>query len=240
MYTVLCKDASTYNWPKQADFIWCDPPASRLYNSNALEPLDYQFALNWLSNTLVYARSNCRLILCTTWQIRRVYEQIMERHFKDFKFENEIIWSYEFGTYTNRRFVNCHSNILVYRLGRPPFYWKEVRVESQRQREGDKRCVNNQGKTPGDVWKIPRVPGNSKTRNFIRTPTRSCQPSELIRKFIRAYTNSLSVILDPFAGTGIVAAVAQEERKEYYGIDINKQYVNEANDMLRNRWKLEL
>ncbi len=240
MHPIQCKDARTYTWPQRADIVWCDPPCSRLYNQNSIEPMDYTFALDWLSNTVYHMRDNSRLIICTTWQIRRLYEQIMQKHFSQFKFENEVIWNYEFGTYTKRRFVNNHSNILVYRLGRPPFYWEKIRVESQRQRSGDKRCVNLDGKTPGDVWAIARVPGNSKTRGFIRTSKRSCQPNDLITKFIRAYTNDDSILHDPFAGTGIVGAVCQQEGREYYGIDINRAYVNEANDMLKNRWKLEL
>lgn len=240
MHPILCKDARTYHWPKKADFVWCDPPLSRRYNANNIDPLSYSFALDWLSNTTNQMQPNSRIIICTIWQARRIYELVMDRHFSHFKFENEIIWNFEFGTYTKRRFVNNHANILVYRVGRPPFYWEKVKVPSQRMKSGDKRCVNRDGKTPGDVWAIPRVPGNSKSRRYIKTPARSCQPSELIRKFIRAYTNDSSILHDAFAGTGIVAAIAQEEQREYYGIDINPTYVAEANDMLKNRWKLEL
>lgn len=238
MHKILCKDACTYNWPELADLALCDPPARRLY-SPRFNPSSYQFVLDWLSNTVVHMKLNSRLVIFTMFYNRHMHENIMSRHFSQFKFENEIIWHYEFGPYTNKRFVCNHMNILVYRIGRLPFYWKKVSVESQRKRMGDRRCVNKEGKAPGDVWQIARVPGNSRERSFIRTPTRSCLPNEIIRRFIRSYTNNNSIIIDPFSGTGTVTAICQEEERECYAIDIEQDYVDESNNMIENRWRQE-
>jgi len=163
----------------------------------------------------------------------------MHHHFSNLKFVQEIIWHYEFGLYTNLRFVSSHDNILVYKFGSPIFYWQSVAIESQRQRVHDKRA-DPRGRTPGTVWAIPRTPGNSKTRNYIHTGRRSCQPVELSQRFILAMTAEGEQVIDPFCGTGSVAVACQETKRNYYGIDICQEYCDEAKVRVFDRWEDEL
>ena len=53
-------------------------------------------------------------------------------------------------------------------------------------------------------------------------------PPELIRPCVLASTKPGDFILDPFFGSGTVGLVAQEENRQYVGIELNPEYVNMA------------
>ena len=53
-------------------------------------------------------------------------------------------------------------------------------------------------------------------------------PPELIRPCVLASSRPGDFILDPFFGSGTVGLVAQEENRQYVGIELNPDYVNMA------------
>ena len=53
-------------------------------------------------------------------------------------------------------------------------------------------------------------------------------PPELIRPCVLASSRPGDFILDPFFGSGTVGLVAQEESRQYVGIELNPEYVNMA------------
>lgn len=53
-------------------------------------------------------------------------------------------------------------------------------------------------------------------------------PPELIRPCVLASSRPGDFILDPFFGSGTVGLVAQEENRQYIGIELNPEYVNMA------------
>ena len=45
---------------------------------------------------------------------------------------------------------------------------------------------------------------------------------------------SEGIVLDPFFGAGTVGVVAIKQKKQYIGIELNKEYINIANNRLNN------
>lgn len=240
MIDLRVADARKHSFPHQARLVYADPPRLHSTNNNYLgNEIEYeQFTLDWLSNTLMYLADPGRIVICTAPEFTYLFHKVFRYHFSTLSFESEIIWFYRFGNHTKKRFVPCHDNLLTFVLGKPPFNWKAVAIESQRQSVGDKRH-NPLGTTPPDVWDISRVPGNSSDRIHIKTSNRSCQPKELVRRCVLAYTDITDIVIDPFVGTGTAAYVCSEEFRDYYGIDINPEYINEAKDRVNNHWKVE-
>lgn len=222
-----------------ATLVYADPPTNRGMNEGAssdrLSSFEYQqFTYDWLINSSFHMADNSRLVVCCHYKTRKIIETLVERNFP-YKFEQEIIWHYDFGKYERRRFVRSHDNILVWKQGRPPFNWEAVAIESQRLRVGDKRG-DPRGRTPGDVWSFPRVPGNSKDRQFLSGEKRSCQPLDLCKRVILSYTNKQQLIYDLFAGSGTMAKACQLEERNYVGIDICSYYVKEIKRRVHH-WK---
>ncbi len=241
---IIQGDARKPPYIVRARLVYADPPSGRGKNEGAISDrmsdIDYQqFALSWLSATIRVPglmAEDSRLVLCTFPILRRVYENLIYYNFPELKFEQEVIWHYDFGTYTRKHFVPSHDNILIYRMGNPSFYWEDVAIKSQRLQVGDSRA-DVRGRTPGTVWSIPRVTGNSFDRAFVRGTARTCQPEALCERILLAYTEPGDKIYDPFAGTGTMGVVCKSHDRRYYGLEICNYYCKDIEERLnKSNW----
>src|SRR6185312_12095308 len=73
----------------------------------------------------------------------------------------------------------------------------------------------DKGINPTNVWRIPRLNGNSKER--VGHPTQ--KPKELIERIIRSLSYPGSTVLDFFAGSGVTSRVAIETRRHSISSD---------------------
>lgn len=232
MQYVVAGDAKQPPYNIRADLIYCDPPTNNGVNegnsSDHLSWIDYQvFCLTWLQACYRMLKFDSRLVLCLHGERRRLFEHLIHINFPQLRFEQEIIWAYNFGLYTRRRFVPSHDNILVFKQGKPKFYWKQVAIPSQRMEANDWRA-DLRGRTPGTVWDIPRVPGNSNQRRFVSGTKRSCQPEELCTRILLAFTKEGDTVYDPFAGTGTMGVVCKKNKRTYFGQDICEFYAQDS------------
>ncbi len=143
---------------------------------------------------------------------------------------NWIIWHYTFGQHCSKKFGRDHCHLLYYVKDAAKFTFNAdaVRVESERQRIGDKRA-NPKGRVPGDVWTFSRLPGNAKER--VGHP---CQlPEELVRRVVRACSNPGDTVLDCFAGSGTTAAVAVQEGRDAVLCELSGDYCGLIRERLR-------
>lgn len=81
---------------------------------------------------------------------------------------------------------------------------------------------NPLGKSPTDLWHIPIPVQGSWSSTDLR---HLCPfPEELVRRMIALTSKAGDVVLDPFAGTGTVPAVANAMKRLGVGIELNKRY----------------
>ena len=76
------------------------------------------------------------------------------------------------------------------------------------------------GINPTNVWKIPRLNGNSKER--VGHPTQ--KPKALIDRIMRSLSYPGSTVLDFFAGSGVTTRVAVEVNRHSISADIDKEF----------------
>lgn len=87
------------------------------------------------------------------------------------------------------------------------------------------------GADPGSVLSISNTSSNDLfhklcKENGVKHPARF--PEKLVEFFVLAGTNEGDVILDPFAGSGTTAVVAQRLNREWKCIEINQQFCDIA------------
>ena len=144
-----------------------------------------------------------------------------------FAIRNRITWHETFGVYCHAKFGRC-SRPIFYAVKDPKnftFNKDAVTVPSDRQTKyGDKRASPG-GKIMGDVWTISRVCGTFRER-VKGVPTQL--PTELVQRIIGVSSNEGDKILDPFAGSGTVCAVATEMNRQSIGIELNPDYAEIA------------
>ena len=95
------------------------------------------------------------------------------------------------------------------------------------------------GKVPANIWSIPIPVQGSWGQNGVR---HLCPfPAELVERILLLTTDKNDVVLDPFAGSGMVLAQALCMRRKYIGFELNGEFVKRfRNDLLpsiRRHWK---
>ena len=80
----------------------------------------------------------------------------------------------------------------------------------------------NGGKQAKDVWESSLTKPSEK--KFGKHPTQ--KPEVILEKIIFASTDEGDLILDPFNGSGTTGVVANKLKRNYIGIDIEKEYLD--------------
>jgi site-specific DNA-methyltransferase (adenine-specific) len=113
---------------------------------------------------------------------------------------NHLIWKYQFGVFTRRKFVTSHYHI-IFAVKNPRRY-----------------CFNKIDHYPEDVWVINREYWKGK----IKTPTKL--PSALVRKILAYSSREHDLVLDPFIGSGTVAIACKEMGRHFIGFELVDEY----------------
>jgi site-specific DNA-methyltransferase (adenine-specific) len=141
---------------------------------------------------------------------------------------NLIVWNYPNGMGAHRFFANRHEEIAWF-AKTPKYYFDLDAVRTKLDArtleiyKRDKRLNPenlDKGINPTNVWKIPRLNGNSKER--VGHPTQ--KPKELIERIVRSLSYPESTVLDFFAGSGVTSRVAIESRRHSISSDIDEAF----------------
>lgn len=150
---------------------------------------------------------------------------------------NRIIWHFEHGEHSTRRFSGRHEMILWFTKGdRYDFTLDRVRVPQKypgkKAYRGPKKgefSGNPLGKNPGDVWIFPNVKGK-----HIEKTEHPCQfPIELVERLVDALTDEGDLVVDPYVGVGTAVAAAVVKKRRGAGCDIVKKYIKIARQRVR-------
>ncbi len=145
-------------------------------------------------------------------------------------FLNEIVWAYDYGARTKRRWPAKHDTILVYVKDPAGYYFDAEAVDREPYMApglvGPEKAAR--GKLPTDVWwhTIVSPTGREKTGY----PTQ--KPEGLLRRMVQASTRPGDWCLDPFAGSGTLGAVARDLERRYVLVDSNPDAVEVARNRL--------
>ena len=145
-------------------------------------------------------------------------------------FLNEIIWAYDYGGRTKKKWPAKHDNILFY-VKDPKHYTFNIndmdRIPYMAPGLGGKEKTAR-GKLPTDTWWHTIVPTNSKEKTGYPTQ----KPLGIIRRIILASSNPGDLVLDFFAGSGTTGAACLELGRNCILVDNNP----EAIEIMKNRF----
>ena len=138
-------------------------------------------------------------------------------------FLNELIWAYDYGAKTKRRWPTKHDTILVYVRDADRYYFDSEAVDREPYMApglvtAEKR---ERGKLPTSVWWHTIVPTSSAEKTGYPTQ----KPEGIVRRMVQASTRPGDRVLDFFAGSGTLGAVAQALGRRYVLIDSNPEAV---------------
>ena len=146
---------------------------------------------------------------------------LLDQIFGRESFLNEIIWAYDYGGRTKKKWPPKHDNILWYAkdpanytfnvddIDRIPYMAPDL--------VGPEKAAR--GKLPTDVWWHTIVATNSKEKTGYPTQ----KPLGVVNRIVRASSNPGDLVLDFFAGSGTLGASCQELGRRFILIDNNEQ-----------------
>ncbi len=136
-------------------------------------------------------------------------------------FLNEIIWAYDYGGRSKKKWPAKHDNILVYvkdpenytfnlhDIDRIPYMAPSL--------VGPEKAAK--GKLPTDTWWHTIVPTNGKEKTGYPTQ----KPLGIINRIIRASSNPGELVLDFFAGSGTTGISCLANARRFFLVDNNHQ-----------------
>jgi site-specific DNA-methyltransferase (adenine-specific) len=134
-------------------------------------------------------------------------------------FLNEIIWAYDYGGRTRRRWPAKHDTILVYVKDRRDYHFDSEAVDREPYMAPGLVTPEKaaRGKLPTDVWWHTIVPTSGREKTGYPTQ----KPEGIVRRMVQASTRPGDWCLDFFAGSGTLGAVAAALARRYVLIDSN-------------------
>ncbi|HTU15384.1 MAG TPA: site-specific DNA-methyltransferase [Solirubrobacterales bacterium] len=145
-------------------------------------------------------------------------------------FLNEIIWAYDYGARSKKRWPSKHDTILVYVKDPAAYHFDSEEVDREPYMAPGLVTAEKaeRGKLPTDVWWHTIVPTNGREK----TGYPSQKPEGIIRRMVQASTRPDDWCLDFFCGSGTLGAVAEKLGRNYVLIDSNPEAVAVARDRL--------
>jgi site-specific DNA-methyltransferase (adenine-specific) len=144
-------------------------------------------------------------------------------------FLNEIIWAYDYGARTKRRWPAKHDTILVYVKDPVGYYFDAETVDREPYMAPGLVTAEKaaRGKLPTDVWWHTIVSPTGKEKTGYATQ----KPEGILRRMVQASSRPDDWVLDFFAGSGTLGAVAAASGRRFVLVDANP----EAITIMRNR-----
>jgi site-specific DNA-methyltransferase (adenine-specific) len=134
-------------------------------------------------------------------------------------FLNEIIWAYDYGARTKKRWPAKHDTILVYVKDPERYVFNADDVDREPYMAPGLVTPEKaaRGKLPTDVWWHTIVSPTGKEKTGYATQ----KPEGILRRIVAASSNPGDWVLDFFAGSGTTGAVAAKLGRRFVLVDQN-------------------
>jgi len=164
------------------------------------------------------------------WREAHYVKVALDEIFGREAFLNEIVWAYDYGGRSRRRWPAKHDTILVYVRDPDRYHFDAQAVDREPYMAPGlvTREKAARGKLPTDVWWHTIVPTNSHERTGYPTQ----KPEGIVRRMVSASTVPGDWCLDFFCGSGTLGAVAAALGRRYVLVDRNPPAIGIAEDRL--------
>lgn len=139
-------------------------------------------------------------------------------------FLNEIIWAYDYGARSKKKWPAKHDNILVYVKNPKTYYYDGQAVDREPYMAPGLVTPEKaaKGKLPTDTWWHTIVSPNGKEKTGYPTQ----KPLGILRRIVQASSMPGDTVLDFFAGSGTTGAAARELGRKFLLVDENPEAIS--------------
>jgi len=219
MNKLICGDClEVLSTLPKATMIWADPPDNLGVKYDGVSDKNPYYD-EWLHQVIGFGICHSDIFWLSYYHKHQLRVMRCVPTMDDIQWR-QFIWRFTFGQHRHTDCGNGYRPIL--RLTHPDakLYSDAIRVESARQRMGDKRA-DPRGRVPDDVWEFPRVCGTFHERKKW-IPNQ--HPKDLLRRMVLFSTKPGDLVIDMFAGSGNMFEVCHELKRDCIGIEISPTY----------------
>ncbi len=144
---------------------------------------------------------------------------------------NDVIWnkSNPMPNFRGTRFTNAHETLI----------WASKSEKSKYTFNYQSlKCLNDDLQMRSN-WDLPICNGSERLKKNGKKIHSTQKPEALLHRILLATSNKNDFILDPFLGSGTTATVAKKLRRNYFGIEKEKNYFKAAEQRLKNTTPIE-
>jgi site-specific DNA-methyltransferase (adenine-specific) len=170
----------------------------------------YAFSLAWLEQAKRILKPEGSMYIVSGWtNLHHLLNAVQQLNLS---LINHIIWKYNFGVYTRKKFVSSHYHILFLKKSKKIKFNTNCRFSDERDSTGSPLYRDLE-----DVWVINKEyqPGQVKNKNKL--------PDELVAKMIDYSSDPKDIICDFFMGNFTTAYVSLKMGRTPIGFEINPE-----------------
>lgn len=144
---------------------------------------------------------------------------LLDQIFGRSSFINEVIWAYDYGGRTRKRWPRKHDNLLWYAKNPQRYTYRYEDIDRipymAPSLVGPEKAAR--GKTPTDCWWNTIVSPTGKEKTGYPTQ----KPLAIVERIVRVHSNPGDRLLDFFAGSGTLGEAAARHGRDVVLIDQN-------------------
>ena len=198
---------------KRANYNRTDSRVLEGYNE-ILQKDYYRFTLDWMQECFRTLKDSGSMYVFSGWNNLKDILNAIDK--VGFITVNHIIWKYQFGVVTKRRYVTSHYHCLF--LCKNDKQRKFFPYGRFGKDEKNERGRSLHYKDKEDVWEIKREYWTGQEK----TPTKL--PAEIIKKILEYSSEPGDLVLDPFLGSGQTAIVSRLCGRKFLGFELVRDY----------------
>ena len=183
-----------------------------------------EFSIAWLKESKRILKKNGAIwVIGSYHNIFRLGTVIQDL---DFWILNDVIWNKNnpMPNFRGTRFTNAHETLI----------WASKSKKSKYTFNYQSlKCLNDDIQMRSN-WNLPICIGNERLKKDGKKIHSTQKPESLLHRVLLASSNKGDMILDPFLGSGTTATVAKKLRRNYYGIEKEKNYFEAAKKRLKS------
>ncbi|MCE7743211.1 MAG: site-specific DNA-methyltransferase [Candidatus Heimdallarchaeota archaeon] len=165
------------------------------YQEVKIENYD-QFTFEWIKEIPRIMKEDAGAWIFSGWT--NLKDILFALEMNNLSVVNHIIWKYQFGVFTKRKFVSSHYHILFAVKNKKKYFFNKIEHY------------------PEDVWIINRkyMPGIKKNATKL--------PTNVVLRCIDFGSRPGDLIFDPFMGNGTTATASKGSFRHFMGFEMNK------------------
>lgn len=194
------------------------------------------FDFDWIDLCRDWLKDTGSIFIQTDYRSVAEVKLYLDGLFGKSTFINWIVWPYDWGGRSKKRFGRKHDDILWYsKTQEYKFYPERVLIPKKVLSKG----FNPSGRThkiPTDVWNdIGNFHTMSKERvkGYDGKNIRWQKPLRLMDRIILSTTDVDDIVLDPFLGTGSTGVSAIRNDRRFIGLELDEKIFSIAEDRLK-------